>query len=507
MRTGRLEGMCLDAPKGMGVAGSRGEFVVSCQRFLRQGFAEESLLRALIVETGRSLAPFAEPPDHAQFGTTTVGAAVMSSLIRRGFDVTRLAQHSQAAPSSEPVLVLADHCYVSDKALGDFLALALGNSAIERLALCRTPSSDYTRPVSSVSVERLDGKGPGGRPPKSGKIDGQATERIAYDCFWVPAGKLPAHDDGQSLLAALRERALRRVVPKREIVRELRMPLVGDPAQTVLRYPLTSTVAAHVEHWVHVLWLNHIAFGILWMELIRRRKAWALWRAFTALPPSMPRLMGRFVARGKNVRIHPSALVEGSILGDNVVIGARASVRNSILGDGVEVGDHANVLASSLGARSYVTPKTFFVWSTAYEDAVVSNYKMQMSVLGKGASSSTWAGLIDAKFQGAIDVMHDGALRSTERSFLGSAVGHGAYLGAKVLVLPGRELPNQTFLTMRPDELIREVPRALSPGTPYVRHEGTLVPLEQLLAKRRTEPDGPSAPAAEASRPSETVPC
>ena len=75
--------------------------------------------------------------------------------------------------------------------------------------------------------------------------------------------------------------------------------------------------------------------------------------------------------------MHPTAHVEASILGDGVVIGPRATVRNSILGDGVEVADHASVIACTVGARSYVTPKTFFVWLLLPEkstDAITSSF-------------------------------------------------------------------------------------------------------------------------------------
>ena len=48
--------------------------------------------------------------------------------------------------------------------------------------------------------------------------------------------------------------------------------------------------------------------------------------------------------------------------------------------------------------------KTYVVWSLADEAAVVSNYKLQVSVLGKKASTSTWAGLVDAKLKGFVDV-------------------------------------------------------------------------------------------------------
>lgn len=439
-------------------------------------------MRAFVLETGRKIAPFGDAPGDALFAMGTVGSAVRAALERRGFEVVTVGLADEVPSSAEPCVVLADHCYVSDKALGDFLSLSFGEPAVARLALCRTPSSDYTRPVSSVVVEPLDASGPGAKPLKGGRTDQAASERVAYDCFFVPPGKLPAASSSGELLAALRTAAAPRVVPKRELVREVRMPIVGDAERTSMLYPVTSTVACHVEHWVHVLWLNHLAFGICWMELVRAHKLWAAWRALAAFPFGLPRLLSSFVWRGRDVEIHPTAHVEASILGDGVTIGPRASVRNSVLGAGVEVGDHATVLTSVVGQGGLVTPKSFFVWGAAYPEAVISNYKMQMSLLGRRASSSTWAGLIDAKFQGAIEVLHDGERRSTERSFLGSCLGHEAHIGAKALLLPGRALPNGTYVTMRPDELIREIPEDLRPGVPMVRHEGTLVPLERLTA-------------------------
>ena len=246
--------------------------------------------------------------------------------------------------------------------------------------------------------------------------------------------------------------------------------------------PVTSTLAAHVEHWVHILWLNQATFGTRWLEIARAHKLWVAWRALTSPPYTVAAVTRRFVHCGKNVRIHPSAWVEASILGDNVVIGARASVRHAVLGDGVVVGDHATVLSSTLGDGVKVTPRTFVVWSAAYPQAVLSNYKLQVSLIGRGASLSTWAGFIDAKLQGTIEVRHDGKLQSTQRSFLGSCLGHGAHVGAKVLLLPGREVPNGAFLTMRDDELVREIPAELPPGVALVRHQGTLVPLSSLKA-------------------------
>jgi NDP-sugar pyrophosphorylase family protein len=283
-------------------------------------------------------------------------------------------------------------------------------------------------------------------------------------------------------LASLRARAHVVVVAKRELHLPLRLPtLDGASGPTVM--PISSTVVAHVEHWVHVLWLNQMALGIRMLERARQHKGWAFTRAVAALtswPPWQPSTwLKAGVARGRNVHIDPSAHVESSIIGNNVIIGPRASVRSSIIGDGAVVGDHATVLSSVVGANSHITPRTFMALCTTYPDAVINGLRLQVSVIGRGASTSLWAGLLDAKLQGAIDVMMNGKPISTERSFLGSCVGHGAHVDAKVLLMPGRAVPNGTVISMRPDEIIDVIPADLVPNTPYIRDAGTVVPLRQ----------------------------
>ena len=443
-------------------------------------------MRALIVATGRTIAPFDEPPPRAAYAGITVGAALRGALDRRGVDVVEVAASDPVPELPGETLLLADTVFLSDKCLGDFLDAALDVVAAgkhARLALARTPAVDFLRPVSSIAVEPFDDAGPGARPHKPWRAEAAATERCAFDAFLLAARR--AGGTFGALLDELRASATRVVVKKRELGVPLRLPVLGDAQQTRAVVPLTSTVAAHLEHWVHVLWLNQLAFGIRWMEIVRAHKALTAWRVLVGAPWSVPALLRSMVWKGKGVRIHPTAHVEASILGDGVVIGARASVRNAILGDGVEIADHATVLSSTLGSNTFVTPRTFVVWSASYDDAVLTNYKLQVSLVGRGASLSTWAGMIDAKLQGTIDVLHDGRPVSTERSFLGSCIGHGAFVGAKVLILPGRAVPNGAFIAMRPDELVSEIPRELPAGVPLVRDRGTLVPAASLAGPAR----------------------
>ena len=453
-------------------------------------------MRALLVATGRLISPFHEPPGLAAVQARTMGALVREALARRGLRIVDVDSDADVPVSDEPTVVLADHCFVSEKALGDFLGAAFDvvtETVGARLALAKTPSVDFTLPLSSATIEPFDIDGAGAKPVVTGSLrrhEAAATERVAFDCFFVRGTTATT---GAALLETLRATAKRVVVVKGEIGVPLRLPTLGDGQQNIQLLPITSTLVVHVEHWVHVLWLNQAAFGARWLTIARTRKAWVFWRLLTALPWSFAAITHRFVSTGNNVRIHPTAYVEASVLGDDVVIEAGASVRNCIVGNGVVVGDHATVIGSALGDRVVVTPRTFVVSSVAYEDAVLSNYKLQVSVIGRGASLSTWAGFIDAKLQGIIEVPHDGRMQSTGRNFLGSALGHGGHVGAKVLILPGREIPNGTLITMRDDELIRTIPASLPAGVAHVRGDGTLVPL--LSSSPSTSSPGASSPS------------
>jgi acetyltransferase-like isoleucine patch superfamily enzyme len=295
----------------------------------------------------------------------------------------------------------------------------------------------------------------------------------------VPPLEAPdgASADPVRWMHALRDRAHRVVVPKREIVAEVQLPTIGERDKRTMEYPVTSTIVVSIEHWVHVLWLNQIAFGIRWMELIRRHPLWTAWRGLTAFSLDRNRLLDRLVKRGRGSVVHPTAYLSASIIGRDVRIGAQVTIRNSLVGDGAVLQDHAVLLNSVIGPGTLVTENTFLVGTVSYPGVSVGNYKLQMTLIGRDAYVNQWAGFVDAKFTGEVMVRHRGALLSSGRSFLGSCVGHRAKVGAMILIQPGREIPNDTVVVMRPDEVVSVIPKDLPPNTPLVRDRGTLVRL------------------------------
>jgi len=421
--------------------------------------------RMVVLETDTVITPFNEHPRLSIFTDQTIEAWQYDTASKNKLELIKASSPEHAAellaeckPQQFGILILDRH-FITPKLLKDFIRVSKkSESDFLRLSLTRNASVAYTEPLQTVD--------------KNG-------DRIAHDIYFFKNSRsvLPAHTNN-NWLSELRESATWIDVPKKELVRNIPLPTIGEQKSTTMRYPVTTSVVVSIEHWVHILWLNQLSFGIRWVDLVlRQRPIWALFKTFSALSFNIENIMNRLVARGSRCKIHPTAQISGSIIGHGATIGPNVTIRNSYICANAVIQDHAVILNSVVGEDALILENTFLVSSTCYPQSTVGNYKLQVSLIGRGAYVNAWAGFVDAKFLGFVNVSHKGELISTERSFLGSVVGHGAKVAAKVLIHPGREIPNETIIVMRPDEIVSVVPDNIEPNQPLVRHEGTLVPL------------------------------
>lgn len=425
-------------------------------------------MKMYVYKTGTVLRPFGDDVSEAQVMLETLAETQERACRRHRIELVRVDTPAQA--TERPCLLAADWTYFSEKALGDFLsAVRSAGRPGARLALRRCVSVEHTLPLQDVEL-----------------IDWDTNKaHAAYDLWLVPEGDLP--DDAAGVRDALAARCPPRMVPMREVVRNLRLPVL-DQTERHFKYPITSTVCCHISHWTHLLWLTTLAFGIGWLEHIRRHKARTFFRVLGTVLRRLSlnkwKLLAGMNAIGKGSDIHPTAYLEGSLLGRDVQVGAGACIRNSLVGDGAIVADHAVVINSVVGRDCYLTENFFLVSSLCYPGSTLGNLKTQMAVIGRDVYLHGWCSLLDAKFVGDIKVIHRGERVGTGRSFMASCIGHRAVLGAKVLIHPGREIPNDLFMVSRPEDVIAHVPDDLPPRTPLVRDQGTLVTLDSLKKGR-----------------------
>jgi hypothetical protein len=225
--------------------------------------------------------------------------------------------------------------------------------------------------------------------------------------------------------------------------------------------PLTDFLVIPVGHWSQTLWANLLGLGpYLWRELVGDNPFTMIFRLGLAMLLSLSKepskLIRRFVRTGKGCKIHPSAVVEGSLLGDYVTVGANAVVRGCILRDGVRVEDLAIVEGSVLSEGAVVQRQGMVKYSVLAEGAAVAGV-MQLGVLASNASVKRGGYLMDMNFGGLVNVQYNGLLKQAPLGLIGCGVGEDTTIGLGVSVAAGRFIPSNLKVVMHPDAMLRSV--------------------------------------------------
>lgn len=244
----------------------------------------------------------------------------------------------------------------------------------------------------------------------------------------------------------------------------------------VIELPLSERLLLPCGHWLQLLWANLLGMvPFLWRGLAGRNIAEAAWtlslaalRAGSIRPERVAAKLGR---RGKNCRIHPSAVVEGCWLGDEVQIGANAVVRGAVLGDGAAVEDLAMVEFSVMAPGARVQRQGMLKFSVAGPDASIGGV-MQLGVLDRNAAVKRGALMMDMAFGQQIRVRHRDTLCAAPLGLAGVCVGKDTLVGAGVQIAGGRAVPAGLQLVVGSNVVVR-IPDDLD-GQRFVVKDGTL---------------------------------
>ena len=171
-------------------------------------------------------------------------------------------------------------------------------------------------------------------------------------------------------------------------------------------------------------------------------------------------------------RIHPTAVVEASWIGDNVIIGANAVVRGSVLADNVRIEDLALVECSILDAGAVVQRQAMVKFSILRMKSSVAGV-MQLGVMDTSSSlkrgGCSWICILEKKTQ----VIVDGELQDAPIGLAGCFVGKNTQVGLGVRVAPGRMLPADLIVTADVSGVLQKIPADLertSIGVCFRRH-------------------------------------
>jgi hypothetical protein len=373
---------------------------------------------AVYVEpSGRRIEPFGDPPGEALIHDRTVADWQAQAFREAGLDVVH-----ELRP---PCLVVPDALFTTGGALRAFVDAAAGRDAV--LVLKASRFGEGTVPVQP-DVERV--------------AEGWRFSRVR---FVSGRGESPV-----------------------DVVFDPQEKVIELPGSPFLQQtgPVTIGVARHplmtLHHWVHILWANQVAGSI---ELMATPKwkwiARGLGAAVRAGSFNRWKVLSKLNRIGKRCDIHPTAVVEGSVIGDGVSIGPFARVLFSHLGDGASVMTAGQVEFSVVGARALVSQQTVVRFCVLYPEAVAGQYLMQQCILGRQAVTTAGAYAIDLNFEQSIRVPLDGKLHDSGTRFLGSAFGHRCRVGTGFWMASGRMVPNGCFLIRDPDEVLSRIPANL----------------------------------------------
>lgn len=362
-------------------------------------------MKSYLVQSSAALPPFQKSASAVRLHNATVRSRLLMQLVGIGCDVIEVGtiDRSVIAPGS---LVLQDDLVVSTRLLRKFL------SAIPDRRCNYQCEIDTTRFTFNWGSE--------------------ANGVSAYR-------KLPLYYVGND--GNVQDEPLR-LIPSTLYEFEQELPTRVDQI-TDMRAYIVDYYGVQLEHWFDLLIASSLYCREYVADLLRPLHRvlphWLLTRT-----TSWSWFMQRQNRIGKRTRIHPTAILEGCVVGDDVVVGPFAYLRGSVIGDRAVirekssltmayVGEDAFVMSSGV-VNSYIGPETSIFAPALYH-----------SVFGERGLLGGAGGFADFLL-GSRGIVANiaGKKVSSNLPLLGSAVGDDCFIGTNMIFAPGQTIPDGT---------------------------------------------------------------
>ncbi|MBI1747266.1 MAG: hypothetical protein HYR55_11835 [Acidobacteria bacterium] len=404
-------------------------------------------MKIFLYPSGIKVTPFNDPVSEIPIRNQTLEWHQRDAARRAGFVVARIQRLEEVDEPSG--LLISDHVFFSAEILKKFLDAVAKRPGLWALAIPTCGFTEFTTPVQDVLVEPL----------------GESTQAV-YQIYAFNNLRPTAESLSSATRLPIRIKERRMGMDRVERVTE---------GRSSFAYYVTREFAFHVTHWSHILFANLYAVYYYWANPSPRMVMHFLSGLLRAHSINRWKIMAKLVRKGKHCDIHPSAIVEASVLGNGVKIGRHAAVFGSWLGDGAEVASGAEVIGSVLGENAVASSGARLVYCVLYPRALVGHQPMQGCMVGRGTMAAPATYLIDMKLGKNIRVEHQGQRVSVGKQFLGSCLGHNVFLGTGIWFDAGLEIPNGYVIVRDPDQIVRHIPKDLPPGEPLIARGDTLM--------------------------------
>jgi hypothetical protein len=427
-------------------------------------------MQAYILETGRRVTPFDEPVGVMPVHNRRLRDHQTGILESLGCKVEVIDDLRQAR--QQPCLLVYDDVYFTYHAVARFLAIARQRQ--RPVSGAPKPASTTGNFAAALPVSLLTQRFV---PSFQGRTVEQAdgANCHVYDLYylrdWDP--ETPPGDHAEPL-----------IIPHHVTVRRWRVNRHFDPSGSY-SLPMSTVAICPMQHWSSLLAANLLGMpshfvrsAITSPVRMATMPLRMLWRAGSAWPS---RLRGKIYLAESGCKVHPTAHVEWAVLGRGVRIGPNAVVRGAVLADRVEVGPGAIVEMATLGEKATVNGGTTVRSCVVCDEGHIGSYFTQLSVVGRGAALCPASGIFDFNLRSNVTVAFEGRTVSCGSRLLGGCLGHGAFLGAEVIMASGQELPNGCVLVRSPRDIVSDLTQALPQG---------VVRVDRGRPRNRPAPDG-----------------
>lgn len=394
-------------------------------------------MKAYIIESNRNIPPFEKGVQKVYSPFVNFKNLLKEELYLSGL-IVRDIKDVKEIDESGPFILIPDYLFVTAPLVKRFVLLSKNTPhKILRLSVIKSRMTDYYTALMDIDELEIENE-----------------RRLMFDIFYIPSVRsIKAVDKISDLLDYLKKEATPIRVSQNFGIRLKRLSNVcGRPYFE--EFPLSDEIIGHHRFWFHSLLMN-----LLYLNTFKRRiEEGEFSYGFFYEKKVVSKGGIKDSVIGRNVWIHPTAVIENSVIADNVRIGAKTIIKDSVIMRDCNIGD-SNIIKSSLFGESVSSlSNSRFICSVIAPNSTVSNLGFNYSFLGEGSFLTTGVIFLYEGVDCTIRIRDGDELLDTGRYFLGSAAGEGSILGTRAIVNPGLAIPARTIIVLRPEEGVMRIP-------------------------------------------------
>lgn len=362
-------------------------------------------MKAYVIRNVAALPPFRKPASQVGLHDTTVGSRLSAQLAEIGCEVTHVDALDRAS-IARGSLVAQDDLVVSSRLLHAFV------SAIA------DPRRNYRCEIDTTHFT-FTGRSDFAAPPRFRPLPlhyfGDDCEAQAEPIRMIPT---PIHEVAEGLPP--------------------RVDQMSDMRGYVLDY-----YGIQLEHWFDLLIASSLYCREYVAELLQRFRG-VLPQRLMSRVTSRPRFRQRCNSIGKGTRIHPTAILEGCVVGADVEIGPFAYLRSAVIGNRAVIRERSSVTMSFVGAGAFLGG-TDVLNSYIGCDTAIFGPKLYNAVFGERGLLGGSSGFADFLVgSGHVVANIEGQKVPSNLRLLASAVGDDCFVGTNMVFAPGQTIPDGT---------------------------------------------------------------